>query len=236
MVDGGTGGGKGGGKGIWLTIMCGDGGGDLGDGGGIPGGGGDSGDGGGGFDGGDGGVGGGAGGGCMLTQIFSQQLSQPYPTQLLQVPSSKRWQQSAAASAPTCATLRSGGWGLGGGNPAGRGGNGGMGGYKYCRPPKPEHSWTRPSRPRASARGRALAIAAQGRAITAVFRSVDITELRGADNRQPASKARYCRPYWGALAKRFVCRFCLPSQNVPHFLLPLLLGARSPCAAARLLH
>jgi hypothetical protein len=97
----------------------------------------------------------------MLTQIFSQQLSQPYPTQLLQVPSSKRWQQSA--SALPWISGRGGGLGEGGGNPAGRGGNGGMGGYKYCRPPKPEHSWTRPSRPTASARGRAqgLRIAAQ---------------------------------------------------------------------------
>ena len=124
----------------------------------------------------------------MLTQIFSQQLSQPYPTQLLQVPSSKRWQQSRSLG---WVCSRGGGRGLGGGNPAGRGGNGGMGGYKYCRPPKPEHSWTRPSRPRASARGRALAIAAQGRAITAVFRSVDICGAR--TYRRPVSEARHCR-------------------------------------------
>ena len=100
----------------------------------------------------------------MLTQIFSQQLSQPYPTQLLQVPSSKRWQQSRSLG---WVCSRGGGRGLGGGNPAGRGGNGGMGGYKYCRPPKPEHSWTRPSRPRASARGRALGLAIAAPAITA---------------------------------------------------------------------
>ena len=91
----------------------------------------------------------------MVTQILSQQLSQPYPTQLLQVPSLKRWQQSFI-SGPGGGD----GSGAGGGLGASRmGGNGGMGGYKYCRPPKPEHSWTRPNRPRARARGRAPGLA-----------------------------------------------------------------------------
>ena len=129
----------------------------------------------------------------MLTQIFSQQLSQPYPTQLLQVPSSKRWQQSRSLG---WVCSRGGGRGLGGGNPAGRGGNGGMGGYKYCRPPKPEHSWTRPSRPRASARGRALGLAIAAPAITArelLSRNCGArSEPARRDCREIEFRTRYC--------------------------------------------
>ena len=63
------------------------------------------------------------------TQILSQQSSQPYPMQFVQVPSEKVRQQLFPPSVGGVATGVGGGRkGLGGGGGFGSGGNGGIGG------------------------------------------------------------------------------------------------------------